>query len=130
MDEAKVIEGSQAVARAVKLCQPDVISAYPISPQTHIVENLAQMAADGELKSEMILVESEFSAASAVTGASAAGGRAYTASSSQGLLLMTEVIYNAAGMIDSGCCAENHRFLKLFGKVKSIRDHVFGILNR
>ena len=73
MDEAKVIEGSQAVARAVKLCRPDVISAYPISPQTHIVENLAQMAADGELKSEMILVESEFSAASAVTGASAAG---------------------------------------------------------
>jgi len=98
MDEVRVVEGSQAIARAVKLCQPDVISAYPISPQTHIVENLAQMAADGELKSEMILVESEFSAASAVTGASAAGGRAYTASSSQGLLLMTEVIYNAAGM--------------------------------
>lgn len=98
MDEVKVIEGSQAIAWAVKLCQPDVISAYPISPQTHIVENLAQMVADGELKSEMILVESEFSAASVVTGASAAGGRAYTASSSQGLLLMTEVIYNAAGM--------------------------------
>lgn len=98
MDEVRVIEGSEAIARAVRACLPDVISAYPISPQTHIVENLAHMAADGQLKSEMILVESEFSAASVVTGASAAGGRAYTASSSQGLLLMTEVIYNAVGM--------------------------------
>ena len=98
MSEVKVVEGSEAIAKAVQLCRPDVISAYPISPQTHIVENLARMVADGELKTEMILVESEFSAASAVTGASAAGGRAYTASSSQGLLLMTEVIYNAAGM--------------------------------
>ena len=98
MDEVRVVEGSEAIAWAVKSCRPHVISAYPISPQTHIVENLARIQADGKLKSEMILVESEFSAASAVTGASAAGGRAYTASSSQGLLLMTEVIYNAAGM--------------------------------
>jgi pyruvate ferredoxin oxidoreductase alpha subunit len=98
MDDVRVVEGSEAIAWAVKTCRPDVISAYPISPQTHIVENLAKFLADGELTSEMILVESEFSAASVVTGASAAGGRAYTASSSQGLLLMTEVIYNAAGM--------------------------------
>jgi pyruvate ferredoxin oxidoreductase alpha subunit len=98
MKDARVMEGSEAIASAIQGCRPHVISAYPISPQTHIVENLARMIADGDLKSEMILVESEFSAASVVTGASAAGGRAYTASSSQGLLLMTEVIYNAAGM--------------------------------
>jgi pyruvate ferredoxin oxidoreductase alpha subunit len=75
-----------------------VISAYPISPQTHIVERLAQMVADGELDAQYIRVESEFSAASVVSGASAAGSRAYSASSSQGLLLMTEVLYASAGM--------------------------------
>jgi len=92
------IEGSRAVAEVVKLCKPGVISAYPITPQTHIVEELAQMVANGELKSEFINVESEHSAASAVLGASAAGVRAYTATSSQGLLLMAEVVFNIAGM--------------------------------
>ncbi len=86
-----------AVALAIKACKPGVISAYPISPQTHIVEALAKMVADGELNSHYVLSDSEFSAASIVYGASAAGVRSYTASSSQGLLLMTEVIYNAAG---------------------------------
>jgi len=86
-----------AVALAVKACKPGVISAYPISPQTHIVEALAKMVADGELNSQYVLSDSEFSAASIIYGASAAGVRSYTASSSQGLLLMTEVIYNAAG---------------------------------
>lgn len=94
----KVVEGSEAVALAVKACKPQVISAYPISPQTHIVEILAQMVADGELGSEFVRVESEFSAASVVAGASAAGSRSYTASASQGLLLMTEVLYASAGM--------------------------------
>ncbi len=92
-----IMEGSMAVARAVKACRPVVISAYPITPQTHIVEFLARMVADGELDAEYIRVESEFSAASAIGGASAAGARAYTATSSQGLLLMTEVIYYFAG---------------------------------
>jgi len=92
-----VMEGSWAVAQAVGLCRPGVISAYPITPQTHIVEYLAQMVADGELKAEYLRVDSEFSAASAVYGAAATGVRAYTASSSQGLLLMTEVLYNMAG---------------------------------
>jgi pyruvate ferredoxin oxidoreductase alpha subunit len=92
-----IMEGSMAVARAVALCRPGVISAYPITPQTHIVEDLAQMVADGELAAEFLRVDSEFSAASAVYGASATGVRAYTASSSQGLLLMTEVLYNMAG---------------------------------
>ena len=98
MDQVKVIEGSEAVALAVRACRPQVISAYPISPQTHIVEWLAKMVADGELDSGFVNVESEFSAASVVSGASAAGSRAYTASSSQGLLLMTEVLYASAGM--------------------------------
>jgi len=92
------LEGSRAVAEAVKLCKPGVISAYPITPQTHIVEELASMVADGELKSQFVNVESEHSAASVVLGASAAGVRSFTASSSQGLLLMTEVIFNIAGM--------------------------------
>jgi len=92
------IEGSQAVARIVKMCKPGVISAYPITPQTHIVEGLAQFVADGKLKSEFINVESEHSAASVVLGASARGVRVYTATSSQGLLLMAEVVFNIAGM--------------------------------
>ena len=94
----KVLEGSEAVALAVKACRPQVISAYPISPQTHIVESLARMAADGDLDAQYVRVESEFSAASVISGASATGSRAYTASSSQGLLLMTEVLYASVGM--------------------------------
>ena len=93
----KVVEGSEAVALAVSACKPEVISAYPISPQTHIVETLARMVASGEFQCEYIRVESEFSAASVLTGASAAGSRCYTASSSQGLLLMTEVLYASVG---------------------------------
>lgn len=98
MGEVKVVEGSEAVAFAVKASRPQVISAYPISPQTHIVEQLARLVADGELDAQFVRVESEFSAASVVSGASAAGSRSYTASSSQGLLLMTEVLYASAGM--------------------------------
>jgi len=94
---AQVIEGSEAVAQAVAACRPEVISAYPISPQTHIVEALARLVADGRLASEYVRVESEFSAASVLAGASATGARSYTASSSQGLLLMTEVLYASVG---------------------------------
>lgn len=94
----KLIEGSMAVAESVKLCRPNVIAAYPITPQTHIVEGLAQMVADGELKSEFINVESEFGAASVILGASAVGARAYSATTSQGLLLMGEVLFNIAGL--------------------------------
>ncbi|MCM8762961.1 MAG: pyruvate ferredoxin oxidoreductase [Candidatus Omnitrophica bacterium] len=94
----KFLEGSRAVAEAIRLCKPGVISAYPITPQTHIVEELAQMVANGELKAEFVNVESEHSAASCVLGASATGVRSYTASSSQGILLMGEVLFNIAGM--------------------------------
>lgn len=92
------LEGSQAVAKVVQLCKPGVISAYPITPQTHIVEELAQMVADGHLNSQFVNVESEHSAASVVLGAVATGVRAYTATSSQGLLYMAEVIFNIAGL--------------------------------
>src|SRR5215207_6579533 len=93
------IEGSQAVARAVSLCRPAVIAAYPISPQTHIVESLADRVRTGELaRCEYLMVESEFGAMSACIGASGAGARAYTATSSQGLLFMAEALFNASGL--------------------------------
>ena len=93
------IEGSQAVARAVTLCRPQVIAAYPISPQTHIVESLSDRVRTGELAGcEYLLVESEFGAMSACIGASAAGARSYTATSSQGLLFMAEALFNASGL--------------------------------
>src|SRR5512139_2486865 len=95
----KQIEGSQAVAQAVALCRPEVICAYPISPQTHIVEGLGKLVKDGSLKDcEFINVESEFAALSVAIGASAAGARTYTATASQGLLFMAEAVYNAAGL--------------------------------
>lgn len=94
----QALEGSQAIARAVALCRPQVVAAYPITPQTHIVENLSKLVADGALKCELVSVESEFSAASVALGAVAAGSRAYTASSSQGILLMAEVLFNIAGL--------------------------------
>ncbi len=94
----KMIEGSRAVAEAVGLCRPEVISAYPITPQTHIVEELSQLVADGDIDAEYVRVESEHSAASVCLGAVAAGSRAYSATTSQGLLLMAEVLYNIAGM--------------------------------
>jgi len=95
----KVVRGFYAIAEAVRLSRPNVIAAYPITPQTEIVENLAEMYANGELgDAEYVTAESEFGAASMILGASAAGARAFTATSSQGLLLMTEVLYNAAGM--------------------------------
>ena len=93
------VEGSRAVAEAVALCRPEVICAYPISPQTHIVENLSQLVKTGELSPcEFVNVESEFAAMSVAIGASATGARAYTATASQGLLYMTEALYNASGL--------------------------------
>jgi pyruvate ferredoxin oxidoreductase alpha subunit len=95
----KQVEGSAAVAEAVALCRPEVICAYPISPQTHIVEALGRRVSEGRLAPcEFINVESEFAAMSVAIGASAAGARAYTATASQGLLFMAEAVYNAAGL--------------------------------
>lgn len=94
----RVVEGSYAVAHAVMCSMPDVISAYPITPQTHIVEHLSQMVADGATDAEFLTVDSEFSALSVLVGSSAMGGRSYSSTTSQGLALMYEVLYNVSGM--------------------------------
>jgi pyruvate ferredoxin oxidoreductase alpha subunit len=95
----KQIEGSRAVAETVGLCRPEVVCAYPISPQTHIVEAVGELVKSGKLSPcEFINVESEFAAMSVAIGASAAGARSYTATASQGLLFMVEAVYNAAGL--------------------------------
>ncbi|WP_297477195.1 MULTISPECIES: hypothetical protein [Pseudomonadota] len=95
----KQIEGSRAVAETVALCRPEVVCAYPITPQTHIVEALGEMVKSGKLTGcEFINVESEFAAMSVSIGASATGARAYTATASQGLLFMSEAVYNASGL--------------------------------
>src|SRR3954449_4526565 len=93
------IEGSRAVAETVALCRPEVIGAYPISPQTHIVERLSALVQEGTLAPcEFVNVESEFAAMSVCIGASAAGARTYTATAGQGLLYMAEAVFNAAGL--------------------------------
>jgi len=94
----QVMEGSHAIALAVKASRPNVVAAYPITPQTHIVEDISQLIADGELDAEYVKVESEHTAMSVCVGASATGARTYTATTSQGLALMHEVLFNAAGM--------------------------------
>jgi pyruvate ferredoxin oxidoreductase alpha subunit len=95
----KQMEGSAAVAEAVALARPEVICAYPISPQTHIVEGLGERVKNGTLTDcEFINVESEFAAMSVAIGSSAAGARTYTATASQGLLFMAEAVYNASGL--------------------------------
>ena len=93
----QVIKGNYAVSQGVKLCRVKVISAYPITPQTTIVEDLSEICARGELDAKFIKVESEHSAMAAVVGSSSAGVRSFTATSGQGLLLMHEVLHWAAG---------------------------------
>ena len=93
------IEGSQAIAKTIAACRPEVVAAYPISPQTHIVEALSALVKKGEIEGcEYLNVESEFGAMSACIGASAVGARTYTATASQGLLFMVEAVYNASGL--------------------------------
>jgi pyruvate ferredoxin oxidoreductase alpha subunit len=98
MPEKDVIHGSHAAALGAKLANVDVIAAYPITPQTHIVQDLAKMVADGELDAEYIKVESEHTAMAACIGSSATGARTFTATSSQGLALMHEILFIASGM--------------------------------
>jgi len=90
------LEVSLAIAEAVKLAEAEVVAAYPITPQTHIVEHLSELVANGELEAEYVPVESEQSAMSACIGAAAAGARTFTSTSSQGLLLMAEMLYIAS----------------------------------
>lgn len=98
MSHREGIEVSIAVAEAVALANADVVAAYPITPQTHIVEHLAELTAKGAFDAEYIPVESEHSAISACMGAAAAGARTYTASASQGLALMHEILFAASSM--------------------------------
>jgi len=93
------MDGSHAMAEAIAMCRPEVIACYPITPQTHIVEHLGMLVKSGKLSPcEYLNVESEFAAMSASIGSSAMGARTYTATASQGLLFMTEAVYNAAGL--------------------------------
>jgi len=96
-EEHVFISGNEAVAVGARLSRPHVISAYPITPQTVVVESLSEMVEDGSLQAEFMHVESEHSAISAAMGVSAVGARAFTATSSQGLLYMAEGMYYAAG---------------------------------
>jgi len=97
-ERPEMLKGDRAVAAAVRSVQPDVVSAYPITPQTGVVERLAEFHADGDLDGEFLKVDSEFNAASSCIGASAAGARVFSATSSQGLKLMSEPLFTAAGM--------------------------------
>lgn len=93
-----MLKGSDAVAAAALATQPDVVSAYPITPQSGIVERLSELAADGHLQGEFLKVDSEYNAASSCIGASSAGARVFSATCSQGLKLMSEPLFTAAGM--------------------------------
>ncbi len=97
MGQKKLLTGNHAIAEAVKIAKPDVIAAYPITPQTPIVEKLAEMTENGELDAEFVRVESEYAALSVILGAISAGARGFTATSSQGLLYMYEVCWWVAG---------------------------------
>ncbi|HKL30654.1 MAG TPA: hypothetical protein VJ898_15475 [Natrialbaceae archaeon] len=97
-DETEILKGTSAVAKGVMSVDPDVVSAYPITPQTGVVEKLSELFADGKMDGEFIKVDSEFNAASTCIGASAAGARVFSATSSQGLKLMSEPLFTASGM--------------------------------
>jgi pyruvate ferredoxin oxidoreductase, alpha subunit (EC 1.2.7.1) len=92
------LSGNEAQAEAMRQINPDVVAAYPITPQTEIVMQFAQFVADGKVDTEYVPVESEHSAMSACIGAAASGARAMTATSSQGLALMWELLYIASGL--------------------------------
>jgi pyruvate ferredoxin oxidoreductase alpha subunit len=98
MSKRAALEASHAVAEAVRMADVDVIAAYPITPQTHIPERLAEMVANGELNAAYVPVESEHSALSSCLGAAAVGARTFTATAGQGLELMHEVVYVASSM--------------------------------
>ncbi|MFH1995923.1 MAG: pyruvate ferredoxin oxidoreductase, partial [Candidatus Omnitrophota bacterium] len=93
----EAITGNEACAYAMKQINPDVVAAYPITPQTSLMQKFSEFVADGDVDTEMILVESEHSAMSACVGSSAAGARTMTATSSNGLALMWEIVYIASG---------------------------------
>jgi pyruvate ferredoxin oxidoreductase alpha subunit len=97
-EKAVALTGNEAAAYGMRQCNPDVVAAYPITPQTEVVQIYSSFVADGLVDTRMVTVESEHSAMSACAGASAAGARVMTATSSQGLALMWEILYIAAGL--------------------------------
>ncbi len=120
--------GGEAVAHAMRQIDPDVVPVYPITPQTPIIEGFAKFVADGEAHSEIVNVESEHSAMSAAVGAALAGARTMTATSSQGLALMAEVVYIAAGMRAPIVMAVGNRALS--GPINIHCDHSDSMLVR
>ena len=97
MGKIVAVTGNEAVANALRQINPDVCAMYPITPATEMVQRFSSFVSDGKVKTELILAESEHSAMSACVGASAAGGRVITATSSQGLALMWEILFIASG---------------------------------
>src|SRR5262249_61765948 len=98
VSELQLLTGGEAVAHAMRQIDPDVVPVYPITPQTPIIQGFAKFVADGRATSEIVNVESEHSAMSAAIGSALAGARTITATSSQGLALMAEVVYLAASL--------------------------------
>lgn len=120
--------GNKAVAEAVKLAKPKVISVYPITPQTTIAEHIAEYVANGELDAEYVKVESEHSAISVCVGASSTGVRTFTATSSQGLALMHEILFIAAGLRTPIVLANANRSLS--APINIWNDHQDSIAER
>lgn len=124
----EIMTGNKAVAEAVKLAKPKVISVYPITPQTTIAEHIAEYVANGELDAEYVKVESEHSAISVCVGASSTGVRTFTATSSQGLALMHEILFIAAGLRTPIVLANANRSLS--APINIWNDHQDSIAER
>ena len=128
MTDVRLLTGGEAVAHAMRQIDPDVVPVYPITPQTPIIQTFAKLIADGEASTEIVNVESEHSAMSAAIGAALAGGRTMTATSSQGLALMAEVVYIAASMRAPIVMALGNRALS--GPINIHCDHSDSMLIR
>ena len=128
MTDVRLLTGGEAVAHAMRQVDPDVVPVYPITPQTPIIQTFAKLVADGKASTEIVNVESEHSAMSAAIGAALAGGRTMTATSSQGLALMAEVVYIAASMRAPIVMALGNRALS--GPINIHCDHSDSMLVR
>ena len=128
MTDVQLLTGGEAVAHAMRQIDPDVVPVYPITPQTPIIQTFAKFVADGAAQTEIVNVESEHSAMSAAIGAALAGARTITATSSQGLALMAEVVYIAASMRAPIVMALGNRALS--GPINIHCDHSDSMLIR
>ena len=128
MIELELLTGGEAVAHAIRQIEPDVVPVYPITPQTPIIQGFSKFVADGRAHTEIVNVESEHSAMSAAVGSALAGARTITATSSQGLALMTEVVYLAASMRAPIVMAVGNRALS--GPINIHCDHSDAMLVR